>query len=275
MSCPWLAYSTNAFLRCSLAEALPKIAALGFEGAEVLCDRPHLWPFDDASVASAARATRRSGLRLSNVNVNTAMGLDGGICREGPGPALSDGDPARVEARVAYTKAGLRAARAIGATVASVTTGPARRGAWKGAMAALGELAEEAAQLGMRLGVEYEPGFLVGDVKALLRAWRDVRHPALGANLDLGHARVAGEDLERTIALCAGRTWNVHVEDIRGRVHFHLPVGDGTMPWRAVARGLRAVRYDGPLTLELYTCDRNPVSAGRRSLRALRGFLMS
>ncbi|NUN48776.1 MAG: sugar phosphate isomerase/epimerase [Candidatus Brocadiae bacterium] len=155
-------------------------------------------------------------------------------------------------------------------TVASVTTGPARRGAWRGAMDALARLADTARRLGLRLGIEYEPGFLIGDVKTLLRAWRDVRHPALGANLDLGHARVAGENLPRTIALCAGRTWNVHVEDIRGRVHHHLPVGEGDMPWAAIARGLRASGYGGFLTVELYTCDRNPVSAGRRSLAALR-----
>jgi len=205
------------------------------------------------------------------VNINTAMGLDGGICRDGPGPSLADADPVRVKARIAYSKAGLRAARAIGADVASVTTGPARRGAWSRAMDALGVLAEDAASLGMRLGIEYEPGFLVGDVKTLLRAWKDVRHPALGANLDLGHARVAGENLERTIWLCSGRTWNIHVEDIRGRTHYHLPVGDGTMPWTTIARSLQATGYDGPVTLELYTCDRNPVGAGRRSLKRLRG----
>jgi sugar phosphate isomerase/epimerase len=266
----WFAYSTNAYLRRPVDEALRSIARIGYDGAEILIDRPHVWPFDDRTRARAAAGLKTSGLRISNVNINTAMGLDGGICRDGPGPALADGDPRRVAARVAYTKKAFRVARALGATTASVTTGPGRPGAWKGAMAALGTLAEDAAALGMRLGIEYEPGFLVGDVKTLLRAWRDVRHPALGANLDLGHARVAGENLARTIGLCEGRTWNVHVEDIRGRVHHHLPVGEGDMPWLAIARALRAAAYDGPLTVELYTCDRNPVAAGRKSLRELR-----
>jgi sugar phosphate isomerase/epimerase len=268
----WFAYSTNAYLRRPVEEALRSIARIGFDGAEILIDRPHVWPFEDRTRARAAAGLRASGLRISNANINTAMGLDGGICRDGPGPALADADPRRVAARVAYTKKALRVARALGATTASVTTGPGRRGAWKGAMEALGELAEDAAELGMRLGIEYEPGFLVGDVKTLLRAWRDVRHPALGANLDLGHARVAGEDLSRTIELCAGRTWNLHVEDIKGRVHDHLPVGEGDMPWRAIARELRATGYSGPLTVELYTCDRNPVSAGSSSLRNLRRY---
>lgn len=269
---PWFAYSTNAFLRTSTPAALREIAKLGFDGAEILVDRPHVWPYDEVSVAAAAAAVRHSRLRLSNVNINTAMGLDGGICRDGPGPALSDRDPGRVGARIRYTQAALRAAWAIGATVASVTTGPARRGAWKPAMEALGQLAELAAAVGIRLGVEYEPGFLVGDVKTLLRALKDVGHPTLGANLDLGHAQVAGENLEKTIELLAGRTWNVHVEDIRGRKHHHLPVGDGTMPWPKISAALARTGYEGPLTLELYTCDRKPVEAGRRSLKKLREY---
>ena len=269
---PWFAYSTNAFLRFSTPAALSKIAALGFEGAEILMDRPHVWPYDTIAVAAAAAAMQRTRLRLSNVNINTAMGLDGGICRDGPGPALSDKDPSRVGARIRYIQAALRGAWAIGATVASITTGPARRGAWKPAMDAIGQLAELASSVGIRLGLEFEPGFLVGDVKTLLKAWKDVGHAALGANLDLGHAQVAGENLEKTIELCAGRTWNIHVEDIKGRVHKHLPVGEGNMPWPKIAAALRETRYEGPLTLELYTCDKTPVEAGKKSLKKLREF---
>ena len=267
---PWFAYSTNAFLRFSTPAALSKIAALGFEGAELLVDRPHIWPYDEVSVAAAASAVKRTGLRLSNVNINTSMGLDGGICRDGSGPALSDADPARVGLRIRYIQAALRAAWAMGASVASVTTGPARRGAWKPAMEALGQLADLAAAVGIRLGIEYEPGFLIGDVKSLRKAWKDIGHPTLGANLDLGHARVAGEDLEKTIGLCAGRTWNIHVEDIKGRVHHHLPIGKGNMPWPQIAKALRETGYEGALTLELYTCDKTPVEAGKSSLRRLR-----
>lgn len=267
---PWFAYSTNAFLRFSTPAALSKIAELGFDGAEVLFDRPHVWPYDTVSVAAAAAALRRTQLRLSNVNINTAMGLDGGICRDGPGPSLADKDPGRVGTRIRYIQAALRGAWAIGATVASVTTGPARKGAWKPAMEALGQLAQLAESVGIRLAIEYEPGFLIGDVKTLLRAFKDIGIPTLGANLDLGHAQVAGENLEKTIDLCAGRTWNIHVEDIKGRVHHHLPIGEGTMPWPKIAAALKATHYEGPLTLELYTCDKKPVEAGKKSLKKLR-----
>jgi sugar phosphate isomerase/epimerase len=39
-------YSTNAFVKFSVFEAVEKIARLGFRGVELMCDRPHLYPPD-------------------------------------------------------------------------------------------------------------------------------------------------------------------------------------------------------------------------------------
>jgi len=44
-------YSTNAFVKFTLSESIEKIAKLGFQGVEIMGDRPHLYPpdFDDAA----------------------------------------------------------------------------------------------------------------------------------------------------------------------------------------------------------------------------------
>ena len=39
-------YSTNAFVKYSLADAVKMIAQTGFKGVEIMCDRPHLYPPD-------------------------------------------------------------------------------------------------------------------------------------------------------------------------------------------------------------------------------------
>ena len=39
-----LAFSTNAYLRFPFDEAADRIAALGYEGLELLADVPHAWP---------------------------------------------------------------------------------------------------------------------------------------------------------------------------------------------------------------------------------------
>ena len=39
-----LAFSTNAYLRFPFDEAADRIAALGYEGLELMADVPHAWP---------------------------------------------------------------------------------------------------------------------------------------------------------------------------------------------------------------------------------------
>jgi len=96
-----------------------------------------------------------------------------------------------------------------------------------------------------------------------------VGSPELGANLDIGHSYLDGESPEATVALLAGRIWNVHVEDIRNRKHFHLVPGDGDLPFSRYFDALRQAGYDGFLTVELYSFPDQPVEAGRRSLQYL------
>jgi protein FrlC len=78
------------------------------------------------------------------------------------------------------------------------------------------------------IGIEYEPGLLIETAAEVRRLIDEVNHPALGANLDIGHAVCAGENPLESIELLAGRIWNVHIEDIRGRKHFHLIPGEAT-----------------------------------------------
>ena len=39
-----LAFSTNAYLKHSFAEAARRLAAIGYGGVEIMADVPHAWP---------------------------------------------------------------------------------------------------------------------------------------------------------------------------------------------------------------------------------------
>src|SRR3972149_6649420 len=65
-----LAFSSNAYLRYPIDEAIARIAALGYRGIEILADVPHAWP---AGLLPAQRqairdALARHGLAISNIN---------------------------------------------------------------------------------------------------------------------------------------------------------------------------------------------------------------
>lgn len=278
-----LAYSSNAFTRTDLLTALDQIAGIGFSAAEILCDHPH-WPVHRVSpdsVDAVAERLAALGLGLSNLNANTANAyfdpLPPENCFE---PSLSSRDPARRQWRIDYSIATLRLAARLGAPCISVTSGqPGSGGTPEEGLDLLSDslrtLCAEAQRLGVRVGVEYEPGLLVERASELAKLIERVDSPMLGANLDIGHSYLDGESPESAVAALRGRIWNVHLEDIAGRKHYHLIPGLGDLPFRRYLDALTAAGYDGALTVELYTYPHMPQEAGRRSLDYLRRLLPS
>ena len=130
-----------------------------------------------------------------------------------------------------------------------------------------------AAELGVNVGIEYEPGLLVESAVEAMAVIERVNSPCLGVNFDIGHSRVFGEPIDETVDLLAGRIWNVHVEDIKGRKHFHLIPGLGDLPFAHYINALRRINYDGYLTVELYSYPEQPHDAGRSALNFLKPLL--
>ena len=272
---PRLAYSTNAYTQWPLEAAVESIHRLGFDGVELLVDTPHLVPPVPAERVVEVRALlARLGLTISNLNVNTSRALRPGAVESDPGPTLVSADPGEREARLRYILDAVRLAGDLGAEAISLTSGPpdprdgGRGRAWF--ISALREVLLAAEPAGLPVGIEYEPGFLVGDLAGLLSVLDEVSHTLLGANLDLGHAQGVGDDPAGAIRGLEGRVWNMHVEDIRGRVHHHLVPGDGDMDFRGIRAAVEETGYLGFLTVELYTCADAPERAGSLSLSFLR-----
>src|SRR5271166_4731780 len=65
-----LAFSTNAYLHFSFADAVRRLAALGYEGVEIMADVPHAWPaFLLEEQKQALRdALAKNHLAISNIN---------------------------------------------------------------------------------------------------------------------------------------------------------------------------------------------------------------
>lgn len=275
------AYSTNAYTRFPLLVALERIAALGYAGAEILCDAPHWFAglVGDAEVEAVRAQLADRGLAVGNLNANTVAGYwDPAPPDCGFEPALTSPDPVLRRWREAYTVEALRLAAAVGARSVSVTSGkpqPAveREQALEWMADALGRICAYADGVGVDVGIEYEPGLIVergADVAGLVAR---VGSPRLGANLDLGHAHLVGEAPAATVAQLSGRVWNVHVEDIRDGRHVHLVPGEGDVPLAAWFDALRADGYQRFLTVELYSLPQRPDEAGAAALAHLQHLL--
>src|SRR3981081_4705557 len=65
-----LAFSTNAYLKYSFADAVERLAKIGYAGVEIMADVPHAWP--SCLLPEQKQAIRQSladnRLEISNIN---------------------------------------------------------------------------------------------------------------------------------------------------------------------------------------------------------------
>lgn len=275
-----LAFSTNAYTRFSLPEAVRRIADLGYDGVELLADAPHAYlpEFDDAEQEAVAAAIEETGLAVSNVNANTATGYyDDAPPSAFFDPSLVTADEEDRAWRVEYTKSAVDLAAAVGAPAVCVAPGRPLPGnppdrAREYFVQSLHEILDYADPAGVDVGIEFEPELLVESTAEVLDLVDDVGRDGLGVNLDVGHAAVYGEDPAESVRQCAGHITGVHLEDIAGGIrgkHYHLVPGEGDLDFERIFDALADVGYDGFATLELYTYPGEPDRAGRAARSAL------
>ena len=121
----------------------------------------------------------------------------------------------------------------------------------------LGELCDLARAAGVRLMLENVPPYF--NQPADLKPFFDAL-PDLGFHLDVGHANldVPLNITGKLLAEFRGRVVHVHLNDnMSGREDLHLPLGAGKINWPWVARMLKRYKYDGTITLEIFSPDRD------------------
>ncbi len=271
-----LAFSTNAYSRHTLDEAVEDIAAAGYAGIELLADKPHIWPptFSQSHAEKLRARLGELGLGISNINANCTFGY----FRDAPPepffePSLvSPNDHMRAD-RMVFIELVLEIAAWLGAENISITSGRLLippDDAWRVLVENLKTVCERADSVGgIKVGIETEPGLFIETSDELAELIERVDSPLLGANLDLGHAHVGGESAADAVGKLAGRIWNCHIEDLPGTKHYHLIPGRGDYDFAAAREALESAGYDRYATVELYTCSANPQEAAREGLPTL------
>lgn len=272
-----LSFSTNAFVRRSIVEAVESIAAIGFPGVELLADRPHLYAdsISDAELKELASVLGRTGLEVTNINANTAMGYYGRDFWEPLfEPSIANPDPGLRRWRVNYSKKCIDMAYKLNARCVSLTSGKLVPGtppekSRSLLIASLDELHTYAEKKGILIGIEYEPGLIVECCEELAGLLDRFDSPHLGANLDLGHSLVLKEAPRAVLRTLGKRVFHVHIEDIRAQKHYHLIPGTGDMDFFDLFAGLQSIGYTGFVTAELYTYPHEPEAAAEQAFRYL------
>jgi protein FrlC len=113
-------------------------------------------------------------------------------------------------------------------------------------------LVKKAESLKQPLGIEFEPEHFVNTWAKLKPYLLEFKSDYFGVNFDIGHAACAGEDIVITLKDAQSFVNNMHFEDIKDGVHYHLVPGNGNLPLDDVLNYLRDIEYKKGLTVELY-----------------------
>ncbi len=264
-----LAYSSNAYMRWPIDEAVRRIAALGYEGIELMADVPHAWPATttDEQIEAIVRSVADSGLTISNINAFMMNAV-----QDFWHPSWIEPDAEFRRLRVEHTIDALTMARKLGANcITTEPGGPLEEGMQREEamdlfVVGLNEALICAEDLQVQLLVEPEPELLIENMGQFLELADRVDSPMFGLNFDIGHFFCVSDPLPESIERLAGITKHYHLEDIAAtRVHEHLVPGRGAIDFTEVLDAISATGYEGWLTVELYPYLDDPDAAGRQA----------
>lgn len=254
-----LAFSTNAFKKNTLEEAIEAIARVGYRGVELMADVPHAYPqLMDAQRTAAVKARiKELGLTVSNVNAFTLF-----ACGDTYHPTWIEDDAGKRQTRIDHTLRSIELARDFGAKTVSLQPGGPLIGTFISREVAAERFAEGLRQVlpaaktaNVILAIEPEPGLFIESsgeyIEFKNRYFKD--EPMVRMNCDIGHLFCVGDDPAEVIRGLSEQLAHVHLEDIgENRVHQHLTPGKGAIDFPSIFAAMADVGYKGRVTVELY-----------------------
>ncbi len=235
-------------------DALAALAAIGFRSIDVQAK---------TFVSSASRA-RMDDLGLSVSCLALCFNMEEG--------AALDGAPAARQAALDHCREALDHAADLGAGTAYVVPGtdPAALPQFG---AALGQVADLAAERAIRVGVEHFPGKALPTAALTLEYLSGLNHPNLYLLLDIGHLQMSKEDPVSVIAAAGDRLGYVHLDDNDGEADLHWSLLAGVLTEQVLTATFAALAlspYAGPASIELSPELPDPVAALWQSRAAAR-----
>jgi sugar phosphate isomerase/epimerase len=276
-----LAFSTNAYMKYSFAEAVRRLAGIGYAGVEVMADVPHAWPAGllDEQKQAIRQALAENRLAISNVNAFMMNAISDPRQRYWH-PSWIEPDRHYRQIRIDHTIRSLSLARELGAPcITTEPGGPVEPGgSWSAALRLFVEVLkpviEHAEKEGVLLLIEPEPGLLIEKADQFLELMQHIDSPAVGLNFDIGHFYCVGDEPAPTVKRLAGFIRHFHLEDIAAsRVHHHLIPGEGAIDFAATFQAIRSIGYQGWITIELYPYVDDPDAAAATAFQRVKAIM--
>jgi sugar phosphate isomerase/epimerase len=272
-----IGFSTNAFKRNTLKEAINAIAQAGYSGVELMADIPHAYPpsFDSAARLKTKHQIESLGLKASNINAFTLFAIG-----DTYHPTWIEVDERKRELRIEHTMACIELANEMECGTVSVQPGGPMIGGTEDRATAERRFADGLERLlpltdrkNVIIAVEPEPGLLIQTAAEYLEFKKAyfAGDKRIMMNCDIGHLFCVGEDPAGIIREMANEVAHVHLEDIgANRVHQHLTPGNGVIDFRSIFAALGEIGFSGWVTVELYPYEATAAGVAEQAFKYLK-----
>lgn len=269
-----LAYSTYALQTVDPFDAIPRVAAMGYEALEL--NTGDAWPTAPEKLDGDARARLRDAYQSAGFPSPVLMNLIG-LC------GLNENTAAQQRALAATCQLAQDLDFDDGHRVVTSTLG-ANDGDWlscrERVVDAMQPYADIAEDHGVTLAIEAHVGQELDSPEKAVWLVERVDRVSVRLNFDHSHFHVLNMDLRHCAELCAPYSVHTHIKDgamVDGQVRFQLP-GEGTLDLAEYFRVLRDVGLDLPITAEVTgqiwkLPDYNPWATAQRCYDLMRAGL--
>ncbi|MFQ5990697.1 MAG: sugar phosphate isomerase/epimerase family protein [Candidatus Methylomirabilales bacterium] len=235
-----------------IVDSLQRIARHGFRNVEIWCNYAHLDPRLGPDVTMVRRVLEEEGLRAVSLH----------------SPFEFRGEKLSVEAaweawenlmsQVVETAQYLRVGFLVVHPVLVCSPSGSRQGEREVAPCreeSLRRVARLAARGGIRIALENLGRKTVADLahpSEVMKLARRLGEDNIGVCFDTGHCLVSGLDPVRETDHCTSQVYSFHVHENDGVEDMHWVPGKGPIDWPRFFEKLRALKYEGPLILEIW-----------------------
>jgi len=251
-----------------LDEVIRRLARIGYDGIEIGCAAPHAWP---AHLDKARRHALRELMNAEGLKCASLLPAPGG------GPGNNPASPLAEErkATIAHYKEVVDLAHDLGSDKVLYIAGwrifgTEQAQAWDWSLTALREIAEHAADRGVKIAIEptSADSNLVDTAGEALQLREQCGKTNVGVMFDTYHALYRNEPSSDYVYEMAPHLTHVHFADTD-----RLPPGEGAVDWYSVMQALKDINFDGHVTMEIGFNTRlaEPDRYARSALTFLKG----
>ena len=246
-----IAFNSGVFQHSSLTDAIGVISRSGFDGIEIMADRPHALP---AEMSAALLSELQETLKTRRVTVCALDSMTSRRAGDILSPSWIEEDWEPREQRIRYTLDCVRMAAALGIPYVITQGGGAvpasmnRREGWRLFVANMFRVLPLAKRLGVTLLIAPRPGTLIETSTHLTDLLKELHTEFECAKVyfDAGAFYCSGEEPCEAWEILGSQVGMIRLADMpENRVYSPKPLGEGVLNIDSLLSCVRETAFDG------------------------------